>query len=140
MIGETGPFYGSCEFCGQSIQLESVPDSLEAGDAMATGLCACSAAHERRRAIERRTTQISLAGERIISYFRTPEEEGFTPMPARSAESIIELLCSALESIADGHISKITISCDGTTGSVKLGSKGQLTVERKDTRSGKAEC
>lgn len=125
-IMQTAP----CRFCGQMVQFEGDKDLTDPQkEELATMTCACSDAVEYQKEKQRKEKALKnvsvLFGEDAM-----PEK--------RVGEGIVNILRSAVEEIYTGGLAKVTLNLrGGVKASISQNSKGEINVERTETKKQK---
>lgn len=119
----------ACRFCGQMIQIDEDCDSRQQAEELATMYCGCSSATDYQKEKQRKDKAMKnvsvLFGEDAV-----PEK--------RVGEGIVNILHAAVEEIYSGGLAKVTLNLrGGVKGSVSQNSKGEINVERTETKKQK---
>lgn len=119
-----------CRFCGQLIQIEG-DDGLTARQAEeeAAMICQCQQAAEYQKKRSRR--EKALKNVSILFGKDAPNEK-------RASEGAAVILLEAVDEIYNGEIAKITLHLrGGVKASISQNSKGEINVERTETKKDK---
>lgn len=119
----------ACRFCGQMIQIDEDCDTRQQAEELATMYCGCSGAADYQKEKQRKDKAMKnvsvLFGEDAV-----PEK--------RVGEGIVKILHEAVEEIYSGGLAKVTLNLrGGVKGSISQNSKGEINVERTETRKQK---
>lgn len=119
----------ACRFCGQMIQIDEDCDSRQQAEELATMYCGCSGATDYQKEKQRKDKAMKnvsvLFGEDAV-----PEK--------RVGEGIVNILHAAVEEIYSGGLAKVTLNLrGGVKGYVSQNSKGEINVERTETKKQK---
>lgn len=120
----------ACRFCGQMTQLEGYGKLTEPqAEEEATMLCKCEAAKEYQKK--------RLRKEKALNNIQTLFGEGVLP-EKRAGEGIINLLNAGTEEVYNGGLARITLNLrGGVKASISQNSKGEINVERIETKKQK---
>lgn len=112
---------GSCRFCGQMAQIETLlPWPQEKLDEAATEMCKCGAAQN-----------YASRKKRMEKAKRTIERQFGKYLP----ETAVGLLKTAVELIGEDQIDSLTLDAgNGLKGKISMTSKGNIKVEKTETR------
>lgn len=112
---------GSCRFCGQMAQIETLlPWPQEKLDEAATEMCKCGAAQN-----------YASRKKRVEKAKRTIERQFGKYLP----ETAVGLLKTAVELIGEDQIDSLTLDAgNGLKGKISMTSKGNIKVEKTETR------
>lgn len=126
MIEQTAP----CRFCGQMVQIETDEKLTEPqAEEKATMMCQCSEAVEYQK--EKQRKEKALKNVSILFGEDAAQEK-------RIGEGIVNILRAAVEEIYSGGLAKITLNLrGGVKGSISQNSKGEINVERSETKKQK---
>lgn len=119
-----------CRFCGQMVQIESEEKLTKPqAEEQATMTCNCMDAVEYQKEKQRKEKAMKnvsvLFGEDAL-----PEK--------RTSEGIVNILRAAVEEIYNGELAKVTLNIrGGVKASVSQNSKGEINVERTETKKQK---
>lgn len=119
-----------CRFCGQMTQIEA-DEELTAAQAeeQATMTCNCTDAVEYQKEKQRKEK----AMQNVAALFG----EAATP-DKRCGEGIVKILKAAVEEIYTGGLAKVTLNLrGGVKASISQNSKGEINVERTETKKQK---
>ena len=120
----------SCRFCGQMVQFdESEELTPEQATEKATMMCKCSEAVEYQKEAQRKDKALKNVST-LFGADAAPEK--------RISEDIVNLLKAEVEEVYTGGLAKITLNLrGGVKASVSQNSKGEINVERTETRKQK---
>lgn len=119
-----------CRFCGQMVQIESEEKLTKPqAEEQATMTCNCMDAVEYQKEKQRKEKAMKnvsvLFGEDAL-----PEK--------RTSEGIVNILRAAVEEIYTGGLAKVTLNIrGGVKASVSQNGKGEINVERTETKKQK---
>lgn len=119
-----------CRFCGQMVQIEygyelTAPQAEEE----ATMVCTCAEAVEYQKEKMRKEK----AMQNVSALFG-----GDAPPEKRAGEGIVNILREAVEEIYTGGLAKVTLNLrGGIKASISQNSKGEINVERTETKKQK---
>lgn len=122
--------YAACRFCGQMIQLgDDCELTQPQAEEKATMMCQCSEAVDYQKEKQRKEKALknvsALFGEDAAS-------------EKRAGEGIVRILQAAVEEIYSGGLAKVTLNLrGGIKAAVSQNSKGEINVERTETRKQK---
>lgn len=120
----------ACRFCGQMIQLDGDCELTQPqAEEKATMTCRCAEAVEYQKKKNRKENALknvsTLFGENAV-----PER--------RISEGITNILRASVEEIYSGELAKVTLNLrGGVKASILQNSKGEINVERTETRKQK---
>lgn len=119
-----------CRFCGQMVQFNGADDMTEPQkQETATMTCSCD------RAVEYQKEK--LRKEKALKNVSLLFGEDAT-LEKRIGESIVSILKEAVEEIYSGELAKVTLNLrGGVKASVSQNSKGEINVERTETKKQK---
>lgn len=119
-----------CRFCGQMVQIESEQELTQPqAEEQATMSCNCTEAVEYQKE--------KLRKEKAVQNVDTLFGEAATP-DKRCGDAIVKILKAAVEEIYTGGLAKITLNLrGGVKASVSQNSKGEINVERSETKKQK---
>ena len=118
---------GKCRFCGQMMTLDKEMTEHEAEE-IATLQCGCQESVIYERDIKRRQKAIM----NITELFGHGAQNG------KVAEEIVKILKEAVEIIQNGSITKIALEIrGGTKATISMNGKGEISVERTETKKQK---
>lgn len=119
-----------CRFCGQMVQFARDDDLTETqAQEIATMNCGCDDAVEYQK--EKNRKENALGNVEKLFGKEAPQEK-------RIREDIVKLLRAAVEEIYTGGLAKVTLNLrGGVKASVAQNSKGEINVERTETRKEK---
>lgn len=120
----------ACRFCGQIVQLDT-DENLTAAQAeeQATMMCKCDQAVEYQKEALRKEKAL----QNVNTLFGEDAPDG-----KRIGEGIVKILQQAVEVIYNGSLAKITLNIrGGIKATVSQNSKGEINVERMETKKQK---
>ena len=119
-----------CRFCGQMTEIETDEELTAAQvEEQATMTCNCTEAVEYQKEKQRK--------EKAIMNVSTLFGENAT-QDKRCAESIVNILKAAVEEIYTGGLAKVTLNLrGGVKASISQNAKGEINVERTETKKQK---
>lgn len=119
-----------CRFCGQMIQLDGDCELTQPqAEEKATMTCRCPEAVEYQKEKNRK--------EKALKNVSTLFGEDATP-EKRTSKGITDILRSSVEEIYSGGLAKVTLNLrGGVKASISQNSKGEINVERTETRKQK---
>lgn len=119
-----------CRFCGQMLQFETDEELTKPqAEEQATMTCSCTEAVEYQKEKQRK--------EKAMMNVSTLFGEDATP-DKRCAEGIVNILKAAVEEIYTGGLAKVTLNLrGGVKASISQNSKGEINVERTETKKQK---
>lgn len=119
-----------CRFCGQLVQIEGDSDLTEPQkQEIATSNCSCDEAVEYRKEKCRKENAL----KNVSKLFGED-----APQDKRVREDIVKILMAAVEEIYTGGLAKVTLNLrGGVKASVSQNSKGEINVERIETKKQK---
>ncbi len=121
---------GECRFCGQMAQLDT-DDNLTKPQAeeLATMTCTCDRAVEYQKEKQRKEKALKNVSV-LFGEDAAPEK--------RIGEGIVNILRAAVEEIYSGGLAKVTLNLrGGVKASISQNSKGEINVERTETKKQK---
>lgn len=121
---------GTCRFCGQTIAIES-EESLTSPQLAeeATMRCTCEQAVEYQKEKQRKEKALKNVSV-LFGQDAAPEK--------RVGEEIVSILSAAVEEIYTGGLAKVTLNLrGGVKASVSQNAKGEINVERTETKKQK---
>lgn len=121
---------GVCRFCGQTIAIET-EESLTSPQLAeeATMRCTCEQAVEYQK--EKQRKEKALKNVSVLFGQDTAPEK-------RVGEEIVSILSAAVEEIYTGGLAKVTLNLrGGVKASVSQNAKGEINVERTETKKQK---
>lgn len=119
----------ACKFCGQMIQIEEECESQQQAEELATMYCGCDKAKEYQKETQRKDKAIKNVSA-LFGEDAAPEK--------RIGEGIVNILNEAVEEIYSGGLAKVTVNLrGGVKGSISQNSKGEINVERTETKKQK---
>jgi hypothetical protein len=121
---------GVCRFCGQTIAIES-EESLTSPQLAeeATMRCTCEQAVEYQKEKQRKEKALKNVSV-LFGQDAAPEK--------RVGEEIVSILSAAVEEIYTGGLAKVTLNLrGGVKASVSQNAKGEINVERTETKKQK---
>lgn len=119
-----------CRFCGQMVQIESDKELTQPqAEEQATMSCNCDAAVEYQKEKQRKEK----AMKNVSVLFGEDAAHG-----KRVGEGIVSILRAAVEEIYYGGLAKVTLNLrGGVKASISQNSKGEINVERTETKKQK---
>lgn len=120
----------ACRFCGQMIQLEGDCELTQPqAEEKATMMCQCSEAVEYQKEKQRKEKALKNVSV-LFGEDAAPEK--------RIGEGIANILRAAVEEIYSGGLAKVTLNLrGGVKASISQNSKGEINVERTETKKQK---
>ena len=121
---------GACRFCGQTIAIET-EESLTSPQLAeeATMSCTCEQAVEYQKEKQRKENALKNVSV-LFGQDAAPEK--------RVGEEIVSILSAAVEEIYTGGLAKVTLNLrGGVKASVSQNAKGEINVERTETKKQK---
>lgn len=121
---------GVCRFCGQTIAIET-EESLTSPQLAeeATMRCTCEQAVEYQKEKQRKEKALKNVSV-LFGQDAAPEK--------RVGEEIVSILSAAVEEIYTGGLAKVTLNLrGGVKASVSQNAKGEINVERAETKKQK---
>lgn len=121
---------GVCRFCGQTIAIET-EESLTSPQLAeeATMRCTCEQAVEYQKEKQRKEKALKNVSV-LFGQDAAPEK--------RVGEEIVSILSAAVEEIYTGGLAKVTLNLrGGVKASISQNSKGEINVERTETKKQK---
>jgi len=121
---------GVCRFCGQTIAIET-EESLTSPQLAeeATMRCTCEQAVEYQKEKQRKEKALKNVSV-LFGQDAAPEK--------RVGEEIVSILSAAVEKIYTGGLAKVTLNLrGGVKASVSQNAKGEINVERTETKKQK---
>lgn len=120
----------SCRFCGQMVQFEGDHDlTVPQKEEMAVMNCACPDAVEYQKEKQRKEKAMKNVSV-LFGEDASPEK--------RIGEGIVDVLRAAVEEIYSGELAKVTLNLrGGVKASISQNSKGEINVERTETKKQK---
>lgn len=121
---------GTCRFCGQFVQLDTDEELTKPqAEEMATMTCNCEGAQEYQKEKQRKEK----AMKNVSVLFGED-----APMEKRAGDGIVDILRAAVEEIYTGGLAKVTLNMrGGVKASISQNSKGEINVERTETKKQK---
>ena len=121
---------GACRFCGQTIAIETEEELTSPQMAEeATMRCTCQEAIEYQKEKQRKDKALKNVSA-LFGQDTTPDK--------RCDESIVDILRAAVEEIYTGGLAKVTLNLrGGVKASVSQNAKGEINVERTETKKQK---
>ena len=125
-IMQTAP----CRFCGQMVQFEGEVDLTDPQkEELATMTCTCDRAVEYQKEKQRKEKALKNVSV-LFGEDAAPEK--------RIGEGIVSILRAAVEEIYSGGLAKVTLNLrGGVKASISQNSKGEINVERTETKKQK---
>lgn len=119
-----------CRFCGQMVQIESEEQLTKPqAEEKATMTCNCSEAVEYQKERQRK--------EKAMKNVSVLFGEDASP-DKRAGEGIVSILRVAVEEIYTGGLAKVTLNLrGGVKASISQNAKGEINVERTETKKQK---
>lgn len=119
-----------CRFCGQMVQFESEADLTDPQkEELATMTCTCDRAVEYQK--EKQRKEKALKNVSVLFGEDAASEK-------RIGEGIVNILSAAVEEIYSGGLAKVTLNLrGGVKASISQNSKGEINVERTETKKQK---
>ncbi|MDO4331796.1 MAG: hypothetical protein Q4C58_03820 [Eubacteriales bacterium] len=119
-----------CRFCGQMVQLDSEEKLTKPqAEEQATMLCSCAEAVEYQKEKQRKEKAMKNVSV-LFGEDAAPER--------RAGEGIVNILRAAVEEIYTGGLAKVTLNLrGGVKASISQNSKGEINVERTETKKQK---
>lgn len=122
--------YAACRFCGQMIQLGNDCELTQPqAEEKATMMCQCSQAVDYQKEKQRKEKALKNVSA-LFGEDAAPEK--------RASEGIVNILYAAVEEIYSGGLAKVTLNLrGGIKAAVSQNSKGEINVERTETKKQK---
>lgn len=119
-----------CRFCGQMVQIESDEELTKPqAEERATMTCNCSEAVEYQKEKQRKEKAMMNVSA-LFGEDAAPEK--------RCGEGIVKILKAAVEEIYTGGLAKVTLNLrGGVKASISQNAKGEINVERTETKKQK---
>lgn len=119
-----------CRFCGQMAQLDTAEDLTQPqAEELATMTCTCTEAVEYQKEKQRKEKAIKNVSV-LFGEDAAPEK--------RAGEGIANILRAEVEEIYTGGLAKVTLNIrGGVKASISQNSKGEINVERTETKKQK---
>lgn len=119
-----------CRFCGQMVQIEADGKLTQPqAEEKATMSCTCSEAVEYQKEKQRKEKALKNVSV-LFGEDAAPEK--------RISEGIVNILRAAVEEIYSGGLAKVTMNLrEGVKASISQNSKGEINVERTETKKQK---
>lgn len=119
-----------CRFCGQMVQIETDKELTQPqAEEQATMTCNCPDAVEYQKERQRK--------EKAMKNVSVLFGEDASP-DKRAGEGIVNILRAAVEEIYSGGLAKVTLNLrGGVKASISQNSKGEINVERTETKKQK---
>lgn len=119
-----------CRFCGQMVQLDTEEKLTQPqAEEQATMSCTCPEAVEYQKEKQRKDKAMKNVSL-LFGEDAAPDK--------RVGEGIVNILRAAVEEIYSGGLAKITLNLrGGVKGSISQNSKGEINVERTETKKQK---
>lgn len=120
----------ACRFCGQMIQIDSDCELTQPqAEEKATMSCTCPEAVEYQKEKQRKEKALKNVSV-LFGEDAAPEK--------RIGEGIVNILRAAVEEIYSGGLAKVTLNLrGGVKASISQNSKGEINVERTETKKQK---
>lgn len=121
---------GACRFCGQMIQIDTEENLTKPqAEEMATMQCDCTEAQEYQKEKQRKEKAL----KNVSALFGED-----APTDKRIETGAVDILKAAVEEIYTGGLAKVTLNLrGGVKASVSQNSKGEINVERTETKKQK---
>lgn len=119
-----------CRFCGQMVQIDSEEKLTQPqAEEQATMSCTCEQAVEYQKEKQRKEKAMQNVAA-LFGEAAAPEK--------RCSEGIVNILKAAVEEIYTGGLAKVTLNLrGGVEASISQNSKGEINVERTETKKQK---
>lgn len=118
-----------CRFCGQMVQLDTEEKLTQPqAEEKATMSCTCPEAVEYQKEKQRKEKAMKNVSV-LFGEDAAPEK--------RAGEGIVNILRAAVEEIYTGGLAKVTLNLRGVKASISQNSKGEINVERIETKKQK---
>lgn len=119
-----------CRFCGQMVQIETDKELTQPqAEEQATMTCNCTGAVEYQKEKQRK--------EKAMMNVSALFGENAAP-DKRCGEGIVNILKAAVEEIYTGGLAKVTLNLrGGVKASISQNAKGEINVERTETKKQK---
>lgn len=119
-----------CRFCGQTIQIDGNCELTQPqAEEKATMMCQCPEAVEYQKEKQRKEKALKNVSV-LFGEDAAPEK--------RIGEGIVNILRAAVEEIYSGGLAKVTLNLrGGVKASISQNSKGEINVERTETKKQK---
>lgn len=120
-----------CRFCGQMVQIESDEELTKPqAEEQATMTCNCTEAVEYQKEKQRKEKAMMNVSA-LFGEDAAPEK--------RCGEGIVKILKAAVEEIYTGGLAKVTLNLrgGGVKASISQNAKGEINVERTETKKQK---
>ena len=120
-----------CRFCGQMVQLDTEEQLTQPqAEEQATMYCTCPEAVEYQKEKQRKEKAMKNVSV-LFGEDAAPEK--------RAGEGIVNILRAAVEEIYTGGLAKVTLNLrgGGVKASISQNSKGEINVERIETKKQK---
>lgn len=119
-----------CRFCGQMVQIDSDCELTQPqAEEKATMMCQCPEAVEYQKEKQRKEKALKNVSV-LFGEDAAPEK--------RIGEGIVNILRAAVEEIYSGGLAKVTLNLrGGVKASISQNSKGEINVERTETKKQK---
>lgn len=120
----------ACRFCGQMVQIDTEEKLTQPqAEEEATMTCTCAEAVDYQKEKQRK--------EKAMKNVSVLFGEDATP-DKRAGEGIVNILRAAVEEIYTGGLAKVTLNMrGGVKASISQNSKGEINVERTETKKQK---
>lgn len=120
----------ACRFCGQMVQIDTDEKLTQPqAEEQATMTCTCADAVDYQKEKQRK--------EKAMKNVSVLFGEDATP-DKRAGEGIVNILRAAVEEIYTGGLAKVTLNMrGGVKASISQNSKGEINVERTETKKQK---
>lgn len=122
--------YAACRFCGQMVQFgDDCELTQPQAEEKATMMCQCSEAVDYQKEKQRKEKALKNVSA-LFGGDAAPEK--------RAGEGIVNILQAAVEEIYSGGLAKVTLNLrGGIKAAVSQNSKGEINVERTETKKQK---
>lgn len=119
-----------CRFCGQMVQIETEKELTQPqAEEQATMTCNCTEAVEYQKEKQRKEKAMMNASA-LFGENAAPDK--------RCGEGIVNILKAAVEEIYTGGLAKVTLNLrGGVKASISQNAKGEINVERTETKKQK---
>ena len=119
-----------CRFCGQMVQIETDKELTQPqAEEQATMTCNCTEAVEYQKEKQRKEKAMMNASA-LFGENAAPDK--------RCGEGIVNILKAAVEEIYTGGLAKVTLNLrGGVKASISQNAKGEINVERTETKKQK---
>lgn len=120
----------ACRFCGQMVQIDTEEKLTQPqAEEQATMTCTCTEAVDYQKEKQRKEKAMKNVSA-LFGDDATPDK--------RAGEGIVNILRAAVEEIYTGGLAKVTLNMrGGVKASISQNSKGEINVERTETKKQK---